>query len=175
MTDWSPIVEQHGPLVWQTAYRLLNHEADAADCFQRVFLAAIQLDQKETIRHWPALLKKLATARALDLLRSRYRYQTRLQPLKECGYVDPRLHDPSEHTIAGELAEELRHALCELEPIAAEIFCLANLEGWSYDSIAQQWGMTSNHVGVLISRTRAALRKKLHGYLPNTRTAGEIT
>ena len=64
MTDWSPIIEQHGPLVWQTAYRLLNHEADAADCFQQVFLTAIRLDQKEKVHYWPALLKKLATARA---------------------------------------------------------------------------------------------------------------
>jgi len=174
MTDWSPIIEQHGPLVWQTAYRLLNHEADAADCFQRVFLAALQLDQKEKVRHWPALLKKLATARALDLLRSRYRHQARRQPLHEQGYVDTRLHDPSEHAMEGELADELRQALSELEPIAAEIFSLAHFEGWSYEAIAEQWGMTSNHVGVLINRTRMALRKKLHAHQPNT-SAGELT
>ncbi|HQR07240.1 MAG TPA: sigma-70 family RNA polymerase sigma factor [Gemmatales bacterium] len=174
MTDWSPIVEQHGPLVWQTVYRLLNHEADAHDCFQRVFLAALQLDQKERVRHWPALLKKLATARALDLLRCRYRHQACLQPLHEEGYVDSRLHHPSEHAIAGELADELRQALSELEPISAEIFYLASFEGWSYEAIAEQWGMTSNHVGVLINRTRMALRKKLHAHLPNT-TAGEPT
>ena len=40
MTDWSQIVQEHGPLVWRTAYRLLNHEADAADCFQRTFVSA---------------------------------------------------------------------------------------------------------------------------------------
>lgn len=175
MTDWSPLVEQHGPLVWQTVYRLLNHEADAADCFQQVFLAALKLNQKETIHHWPALLKKLATARALDQLRSRYRHQARFQPLVAQNYVDGRLHDPSEYAIEGELADELRQALSELEPIAAEIFCLANLEGWSYEAIAEQWGMTSNHVGVLISRTRAALRKKLHAHVPNTKPAGEAT
>ena len=33
MTDWSQIVQQHGPLVWTTVYRLLRHDADAADCF----------------------------------------------------------------------------------------------------------------------------------------------
>jgi RNA polymerase sigma factor (sigma-70 family) len=175
MTDWSSIVEQHGPLVWQTVYRLLIHEADAADCFQRVFLAAIQLEQKQPIRHWPALLKKLATARALDQLRSRYRHHQRMQPLGEQNYVDPRLFDPGEHAIESELAEELRVALTELEPIAAEIFCLANLEGWSYEAIAEHWGMTSNHVGVLLNRTRAALRKKLYAYVPNIKPAGEAT
>ncbi|MFT3882969.1 MAG: RNA polymerase sigma factor [Gemmatales bacterium] len=174
MTDWSLLVKQHGPLVWQTVYRLLNHDADAADCFQKVFLSAIQLEKKEAIQHWPALLKRLATTRALDQLRNRYRRQQRLQPLDASPTVDVRLHDPSEYAFAGELADELRQALSELEPIAAEIFYLASFEGWSYEEIAGQWGMTSNHVGVLISRTKAALRKKLHAHLPNT-TAGEPT
>jgi len=31
--DWQLIVNEQGPLVWQTAYRLLGNEADAADCF----------------------------------------------------------------------------------------------------------------------------------------------
>src|SRR5262249_50765402 len=31
MTDWSQVVQQHGPMVWRTAHRLLNNEADAAD------------------------------------------------------------------------------------------------------------------------------------------------
>lgn len=175
MTDWSSIVKQHGPLVWQTVYRLLNLEADAADCFQKVFLTAIEYEKSRTVHHWPALLKKLATARALDQLRSRYRNQERLQSLEERSFHDPRLHEPSEHAIADELADELRVALADLEPIAAEIFCLANLEGWSYEAIAEQWGMTSNHIGVLINRTRMALRKKLHAHLPNARTLGEST
>jgi RNA polymerase sigma-70 factor, ECF subfamily len=175
MTDWSLLVKQHGPLVWQTVYRLLNHEADAADCFQKVFVSALQLEKKEAIHHWPALLKRLATTRALDQLRSRYRREQRLQPLDAMPLVDERLHDPAEHAFAGELVEELRQALSELEPVAAEIFCLANLDGWSYEAIAEQWGMTSNHVGVLISRTRAALRKKLHSYVPNNKLAGETS
>src|SRR5262245_29492172 len=77
MTDWSQIVAQHGPLVWRTAQRLLAHEADAADCFQRTFTAAVELAERETIRHWPALLRRLATARALEQLRERLRQRRR--------------------------------------------------------------------------------------------------
>jgi DNA-directed RNA polymerase specialized sigma24 family protein len=64
MADWSEVVRRHGPLVWRTAYRLLSHEADAADCFQRTFLAAVEL---------AAALARLTTARALEQLRKRYR------------------------------------------------------------------------------------------------------
>ena len=173
MTDWSHIVEQHGPLVWQTVYRLLNHEADAADCFQKVFLSALQNEKTESVQHWPALLKKLATARALDQLRSRYRTNARQVSLNDQPVIDHRLYDPHAYAIEGELAEELRQSLTELEPASAEIFCLATMEGWSYESIAQEWGMTSNHVGVLISRTRHALRKKLEAFLPPVKSRGE--
>jgi len=78
MTDWSQIVAGHGTLVWRTARRLLMHEADAADCFQRTFLAAVELNEWEEIRHWPALLRRLATARALEQLRERLRQRGRM-------------------------------------------------------------------------------------------------
>ena len=73
MVDWSQIVQQHGPLVWTTVYRLLRHEADAADCFQRTFLSALVLSRTQSIRNWPGLLQRLGTARALESLRQRLR------------------------------------------------------------------------------------------------------
>lgn len=173
MSDWSHIVKEHGPLVWQTIYRLLNHDADAADCFQNVFISAMQLERKQAVHHWPALLKKLAIHRAMDQLRSRYRTYSRMQSIEHEPLIDHRLHDPSTYAIEGELAEGLRQALSELEPASAEIFCLANFEGWSYDAIAQEWGMTSNHVGVLISRARSTLRKKLEAFVPPLKSRGE--
>jgi RNA polymerase sigma-70 factor (ECF subfamily) len=83
MTDWSQIVQQHGPMVWRTARRLLNNEADASDCFQWAFLSALEVERKEAIRNWPALLKRLAISRALDYLRRRRRESNRLTALPE--------------------------------------------------------------------------------------------
>lgn len=51
MTDWSQIVAEHGTLVWRTARRLLTQEADAADCCQRTFLAAVELARREAVRY----------------------------------------------------------------------------------------------------------------------------
>jgi outer membrane lipoprotein-sorting protein len=53
MTDWSEVVRRHGPIVWKTAYRLLNHEADAADCFQNTFVSAWELSRAEAVRNEP--------------------------------------------------------------------------------------------------------------------------
>ena len=60
MTDWPTIIRDHGPLVWRTAFRLLNDHADASDCFQRTFMAAVELSERVAVRSWPAVLKRVA-------------------------------------------------------------------------------------------------------------------
>jgi len=73
--DWQAIVRQHGQVVWQTAFRLLDSEADAADCFQETFISALAVSQRQRIKNWRALLRHLATARALDRLPERVQRQ----------------------------------------------------------------------------------------------------
>ena len=83
VTDWKLIVDQHGPLVWATASRLLGNHADAQDCFQETFFEAIKLARREPVRDWGSLLRHLATVRALDLLRVRCRRRSRTDALAD--------------------------------------------------------------------------------------------
>jgi RNA polymerase sigma-70 factor (ECF subfamily) len=165
MTDWTQIVQQYGPMVWRTAYRLLSNEADAADCFQRTFLAALELSRKETIRHWPALLRRLATARALECLRQRRRSAHRSARLLE-SCADRKTTAPDRAAQAAELAEDLQRALAELDPLSAQVFALVCLDGLSYQEVAEQLGVTVNHVGVLLNRARSSLQARLRAYEP---------
>lgn len=71
MTDCQSIVNRYGPAVWRTVYRLLDDYDVAADCRQETFLAALKFVQREQVRDFPSLLKRLATARAIDRLRQR--------------------------------------------------------------------------------------------------------
>ena len=71
--EWTLLVREHSPLVWQAVYRLTAHHADAADCMQETFLAAWKVARRQAVRNWPALLQHLATARAVDHLRRRVR------------------------------------------------------------------------------------------------------
>jgi RNA polymerase sigma-70 factor (ECF subfamily) len=172
MTDWSQIVEQHGPAVWRVAVRLLNHEADAADCFQRTFVSALELSRKEAVRNWPALLKRLVTARAIERLRQRRQDTDRLTSLPPEA-ADSKAIDPAEAAIAGELADRLREALAEIDPKQAQVLCLACLEGHSYQEIADQLGMPVSSVGVLVNRGRLALRERLQPSAPAAEHFGE--
>src|SRR6476659_2234079 len=80
VTDWEGIVERDGPAVWRTVYRLLGRTADAEDCFQETFLAALRLWARQPVAHPRAALQRLATARAVDRLRRRYRESARTAP-----------------------------------------------------------------------------------------------
>jgi RNA polymerase sigma-70 factor (ECF subfamily) len=164
MTDWSQIVQQHGPLVWTTVYRLLRHDADAADCFQRTFLSALVLSRAQTIRNWPGLLQRLGTARALESLRQRRRQAQRLRPLLADVTASGNTLEPAQAAAGRELNDHLRVALAELDARQAQVFCLACLDDRSYAEIAGQLGITVSHVGVLLNRARTRLRERLQAH-----------
>lgn len=166
MANWPEIVGEHGSVVWRTAMRLLSNEADASDCFQRTFVSAWELDRKQPIRHWPALLRRLATARALEKLRTRYRHLERYENLPTSLVADDAPRDVTAALEATELAEQLRWALARIDGRQAEVFCLACLEDCSYRHIAQQIGISVNHVGVLLNRAKASLRVYLREHAP---------
>ncbi len=161
MTDWSEIVQQHGPIVWQTVYRLLSNEADAADCFQNAFMAALKVSRTQAVRNWPGLLKRLATTSALARLRQRHRESGRMTTLPQEPLADDKALDPVRRVEAKDLAERLRLALASLDERDAEVLVPAYMEGLSYRQIAEQLGVTVNHVGVLLNRARSNLRSRL--------------
>ncbi len=161
MTDWKSLVRQHGQLVWRTVFRLVGNDADALDCFQETFLEAIKVDRKETVRVWPAMLRHLATVRALDLLRTRYRQHDRIDPLFDPDSTVDKHPDPGQLAEAGELAEQLRKALTELPDQQAELFCLCRLDELSYQEAAARLGLEINTVGVLLHRARKRLKELL--------------
>lgn len=121
MVDWSQVVQQHGPLVWTTVYRLLRHDADAADCFQRTFLSALVLSRTQTIHNWPGLLQRLGTARALEALRQRLRQAQRLRPLLAEVAVSSRTPEPDQAAAVSELSDHLRQALAQLDERQAQV------------------------------------------------------
>jgi RNA polymerase sigma-70 factor (ECF subfamily) len=171
MPDWPRVIADHGPLVWRTAYRLLGNEPDAADCFQRTFVSAVELAARQTVRNWPAALVRLATARALEQLRARYRSAGRVGVLD----ADPPAPsaDPFDAAATGELADALRVALAGIDPVQAEVFCLVCLEDLTNREAADQLGITANHTGVLLHRARQALRGPLKAFDPRPQPEGQ--
>jgi RNA polymerase sigma-70 factor, ECF subfamily len=171
MPDWAKIIERDGGSVWRTAYRLLDNRADADECFQEVFLAALEVSRRESVRDWSALLRRLATSRAMDRLRRRYRHG-RHRPEIDWETLPGPSPLPSQGIEDAELSQSLRAALAGLPPNQADAFCLHHLEDWSYREIAAHLAISVDAVGVLLHRARKRLREVLETSAEVPRVAG---
>ena len=136
MVDWDGIVSREGPGVWRTLYRLLGNRADAEDCFQETFLNAVTLWRRERIEYPHAMLQRLATMRALDRLRKRYRRAKRETLFEEDFDFAANQPMPHQSAEAAELSDRMRAALSHLPEKQATAFCLFHLDGWDYQQIA---------------------------------------
>ena len=158
MTDWERMVREHGPIVFGTAWRILGHAADTEDVVQDVFLEAYRLRAAETVRCWPALLRRLAACRALDRLRQR-RATLRLD-----GLALASAHDgPEAVLMERELGERLRQALTQLPPREGAVFCLRYFDDLSYQQIAESLHIRPGAVATALHKARARLEALLLG------------
>ncbi|MGD2174898.1 MAG: sigma-70 family RNA polymerase sigma factor [Candidatus Brocadiaceae bacterium] len=161
MADWQRILREHGRTVWQVAWRLLGDRSDAEECFQETFLSAYEVSCREEVRDWPALLKTLATRRALDLLRAKIRREDGLDRSTDCGRIPGEAPQPHQQARRNELADRLRRAMTALSPRQAEVFSLRFVEGMRYEEIGRALDLTTNAVGVLLHEARERLRERL--------------
>ena len=160
VTDWQSIVDKHGGLVWRAAYRLLGNGADAADCFQETFISALEVSRRQRVRNFPALLSRLVTTRAVDMLRKRYRNSS----FSESAVLDGKPSanpGPVQTAQRRELAEQLRYGFSQLADGEAEVFCLRYLNDFSYRQIAKELGIKRNAAGVMIHRAKSKLAELL--------------
>ena len=161
MVNWKSTIKEHGPRVWSIVYRILGNEADASDCFQEVFVNAVQTSRKQKIRNMEAFLGLTATQRGVDLLRKR-RPNFRLHRTNDnCQTLESTEPTPVIGIQSKELSEQLRMALSKIPQQEAEVFCLRILNEFSYRQIAEEMNLNENYVGVLINRARQKLQELL--------------
>jgi RNA polymerase sigma-70 factor (ECF subfamily) len=159
--EWPLIVRQHSALVWRTAYRLLAHPADTADCFQETFVSAWEIARRQEIKNWGGLLQRLATVRALDQLRRRCREAKHVGGPLNGGETPSAAAGPLAQVQSMELAGQLRRALADLPKRQSQAYCLRHLNGFSYEQIADELQISLAAVGVNLHRASSRLRAAL--------------
>ncbi len=75
MVDWNSLVREHTPALFGIAWRILGHAQDAEDVVQEVLGEAHRQSDGMPVVCWPALLRRMATCRALNILARRSRSQ----------------------------------------------------------------------------------------------------
>lgn len=162
------VAREHGRAVWRLIVRVLGTDGhDAADCFQQAFVELVSRHHKSgEIRQPGALLKRIAAARAVDVIRRRIRERGRSQDLRESLISAHPRFEPGARAEAGELLDDLRTALGELPEAQSTAFVLTQIEGVPQEEAAQALRVSVNHLRVLLHRARATLRGRLESRGP---------
>ena len=156
MTSWEEVVREHGPMAFAAAWRVLGHAGDTEDAVQEAFLSAFHLHRSQKVASWGALLRRLATCRALDLLRKRHPCQPLTLDAPAAVFTQPETV-----AVASELAQRLRQALLKLAPREAEVFSLRYFGEMTNEQIAEELEMSTGTVAVALHKARARLRDLL--------------
>ncbi len=154
MTDWAAIAREHGGMAFETAWRILGNASDTEDAVQEAFMDAVRLHRQATaIGNWGALLRHLASRRALDLLRKR---RPVLPIISDFPAPQPFSADSS--TEMAELVCLVRQALAQLPSREAEVFSLRHFGDLSNPEIAEQLGIQVGAVAVALHKARLHLQ-----------------
>jgi RNA polymerase sigma-70 factor (ECF subfamily) len=157
--DWESIVRTHTPLAFDAAWRLLGHAADTEDVVQEALLDAFRLHAEQPVDNWGALVRHLATRRAIDRLRKRRR--ATLVPLGTFEVTAPESDQPESVAAERELADRLRWAIAELSDREASVFSLRYFGEMANSEIARTLGMSTDAVGVALHKARKRLMELL--------------
>jgi RNA polymerase sigma-70 factor (ECF subfamily) len=164
---WDEIVELHSDRVFRLAYRLTGNRPDAEDLTQEVFVRvfrSLSTYQPGTFEGW---LHRITTNLFLDQARRRKRirfdalpedFGDRMPgrvPTPEAGYQD-QMFDP-----------DIEGALAELSPDFRVAVVLCDVEGLSYEEIADVLDVKIGTVRSRIHRGRSQLRKALTHRAPS--------
>ncbi len=153
--DWPMIVERHAERVFRIAYRILGSEHDAEDVSQIVFIEAKRVQETGPILSWSGLFARLATTRAIDLLRRR----RKTFPIEEDGYVTSL--EPHDHAVGAELAAWLRNAAAQLPEQQAAVFSLSHFEQLDRNEVAAILTISPEAVSTALYKARQRLQEQL--------------
>jgi RNA polymerase sigma-70 factor (ECF subfamily) len=163
--------------VYALLYRLTSDAEEARDLTQETFLRAFQSIERF---RGDASLKTWIYRIAINQARNRWRWwrrrrrdatvsldatdEHREQPLATTLPCD-KSPSPEQQTLAREREMQLRDALCSLRRSYREAVILRDVEGFSYEEIAQTLQISIGTVKSRISRGRLELRRQLEGSL----------
>ncbi|MEI2712367.1 MAG: RNA polymerase sigma factor SigE [Nocardioides sp.] len=158
---WTEIVERHSDRVYRLAYRLTGNKADAEDLTQEVFVRVFRRLDTYSPGTFEGWLHRITTNLFLDGVRRKKRIRFDL-------LSDERTERISAPTPAPETAyantifdADVESALAALPPDFRAAVVLCDIEGLTYEEIADVLGVKMGTVRSRIHRGRSMLREAL--------------
>jgi RNA polymerase sigma factor (sigma-70 family) len=158
---WEDVVRDHSARVYRLSYRLTGNQHDAEDLTHDVFVRVFRsLDSYRpgTFEGW---LHRITTNLFLD--RARRKQRIRFDALSDelAARLPSRTGAPEEVFDVTHLDGDIQAALDALSPQFRAAVVLCDIEGYSYEEVAQTLGIKLGTVRSRIHRGRAQLRQAL--------------
>lgn len=171
LAAFNRLVLMYQEQVYNVAYRILGDPDEAADATQETFLKAYQRLHQHRRGAFRAWLLRIATNTCYDLLRKRQRQGT--YPLSDMlaspdeaqaehvRFLQSREDSPEEVALRHEIHQAIQQGLQRLPPEYRIVVVLSDIEGLSYEEIAQVLEVPLGTVKSRLSRGRSMLRDYL--------------
>ena len=152
------LYDKYAGLLFRIGYSLLGDPSEAEDLVHDVFLglprALMTFEGRGSFEGW---LKRVATRTGLMKLRQARSRNTRLQ---RWGWTLPRFAWPPD----ADTTLDLDSALGALTPALRAAFVLREVQGYSYEEVADLLGISGGAARVRVLRARRVLCALLEGY-----------
>ena len=161
------LVTRYQDKVYNLVWGMVRDPGHAEDLVQDVFIKAYRklgdFEQKSRLYTW---LYRIAVNRTLDFIKGRHRSSVALiedLPRAE-PMADPSETDPIAPLLEQEFLKKMEDALEGIPPKFREILILREVQGLSYEEIAEMLQCSKGTVESRLFRARARLKEKLRTY-----------
>ena len=166
--SWDEVVEEHSARVYRLAYRLTGNVHDAEDLTQEVFVRVFRSLSSYTPGTFEGWLHRITTHLFLD--QARRKAKIRFDAFAEGAEtaIPSRTVTPDTAVLDRGFDDDVELALAALPPDFRAAVVLCDIEGLSYEEIADVLDLKLGTVRSRIHRGRAMLRKALAHRAPAT-------
>lgn len=168
---WDDVVRDHGDRVFRLAYRLTGNRHDAEDLTQEVFVRVFRSLSQYTPGTFEGWLHRITTNLFLDGVRRKARIRFDALPEDAGDRLAGRDPGPAQTYEDATYDADIQAALDQLPAEFRAAVVLCDVEGLSYEEIADVLDIKLGTVRSRIHRGRAQLREALAHRAPRTGTA----
>ena len=164
--SWEDVVKEHSARVYRLAYRLTGNSHDAEDLTQEVFVRVFRSLPTYTPGTFEGWLHRITTNLFLDITRRRQRIRFEGLGEETAARLRGAEPTPSQAFDDRHLDHDIAAALADLPPEYRAAVVLCDIEGLTYEEIADALGVKLGTVRSRIHRGRAQLRAALEHRRP---------
>jgi RNA polymerase sigma factor (sigma-70 family) len=162
-TDFSDLVKKLSHRLYGYAFRILRNQEEAEDAVQEIFIRLWKMEGK---LHECISIEALATTMIKNYSIDQFR-KSKLRPVEEQGsgnilvLTSPSPHEQLEHIESNDIIFKI---IDKLPDSYKTLIKLRDIEGYSYEEIAEKTDQNINNLRVTLSRARKIIRDEYNKY-----------